>query len=312
MSMMPLGWGEEVDEILAGDLVVALAYATPAHGVVILPMVNLGLRDREKGTLTVNTSLGAYRKLARIRANPRVTLVFHTRTHSLSARGEYILAQGRAALSEPIDDYPSLVREQWARFERWPPRNPIWRRWQRPYALRVEIVIRLERLMIWPDLGCGGELEVIGTPRAAAPAPQSLPAKGTAPRLDAVRAARRLERLPHRLLGWIDADGYPVAAPVSLLGASEVAVELLAPAGLLPAGGRRAGLTAHWFSDNAIGQDQRKYTGWLEVADATARLLYAPHTEASYRLPTSRTLYRLGTGAVTRYGLSGARAAGLG
>ena len=50
---MSVGWSDEVDEILGGDLAVGLAYLTPAKGVLIAPMATLGLRDREAGTVVV-------------------------------------------------------------------------------------------------------------------------------------------------------------------------------------------------------------------------------------------------------------------
>jgi len=74
---------------------------------------------------------------------------------------------------------------------------------------------------------------------------------------------------------------------------------------------RRAGPTAHWFSRGVIGQDQRKHTGWFE-AETGRRAVYAPHTTAGYRFPTSRILYRLVAGGATRWGLRSARAAGFG
>src|SRR3954470_14277950 len=94
-----MNWPDNVDEILAGDQVVALAYCTPASGVVLTPLTNFGLRDRAAGTLTaVNSSVGVYRKLERIRANPRIALAYHTRTHGFTDRPEYLLVQGTAPL----------------------------------------------------------------------------------------------------------------------------------------------------------------------------------------------------------------------
>ena len=86
-----------------------LAYVTPASGVVLTPVTNFGVRDREAGTVTVNTSVGAWKKLDRIRRNPHVALAFHTRAHARHDRPEYVLVQGRASLSEPIPDYPASV-----------------------------------------------------------------------------------------------------------------------------------------------------------------------------------------------------------
>jgi hypothetical protein len=288
-----------------------LAYATPASGAVLVPVNNFAMRDREAGTIAANSSVGAWKKLERIRANPKVALAYHTRLHAQSERPELVLAQGDATLSEPIPEYPAKVAEHWARFETWPPRNPLWRWWQRYYALRVEIEIAVRRLVVWPDLRCQGEPRVIGEPRPqGGPPSQRSPGKGTGPRLDAAKAAGRVATLPHTLLGWIGPDGYPETAPVEVTGSGTEGIELRAPAGLVPAGERRAGLSAHWFSRGAIGQNQRKYTGWLSARE-DGELLYAPHTEAGYRFPESRTLYRIASGGSARLGLRGARGAGL-
>jgi hypothetical protein len=111
------------------------------------------------------------------------------------------------------------------------------------------------------------------------------------------------------LLGWIGTDGFPLAVPVEVAGTDERGILLDGPEGLVPPGGRRAGLTAHWF--HGYGQNQRKYTGWLEAEPDHRRLLYAPHTEASYRFPSSKTVFRLVSGGATRLGLRGARRAGF-
>ena len=100
-------------------------------------------------------------------------------------------------------------------------------------------------------------------------------------------------------------------APVEVGGTEEGGIVLAATEGLIHPGNRRAGLTAHWFSRNVIGQNQRKHTGWLEVDPTQDRIVYAPHTEANYRFPTSRFVYRLVSGGGTRWGLRGARRAGF-
>lgn len=106
MSGPGLSWSDELDEIIGGDQVVMLAYATPANGTVLLPVNNYAGRDRAAGTLcATNSSVGGWRKLERIRRNPRIALAYHTRQHGSSGRPEYVLAQGRASLSEPIPDY---------------------------------------------------------------------------------------------------------------------------------------------------------------------------------------------------------------
>ena len=309
MTSIRMSWNDRVDEILAGDHVVALVYATPAKGVVLLPVTNFATRDREAGTVSVNTSVGVPRKLERIRDNPQVALAFHTRRHSLTDRPEYVLVQGRARLGDPVPDFPATV-ERWAEFEPWDEVSPLWRRWQRVYALRVEIKVAAERVVVWPDLACSRPPDVHGLALPGPPASQSPPRKGTGPRIRAGRAARLASGLPDTLLGWVGADGFPVAVPVEVKGAEARGVRLGASPGLIPTGARRAGLTAHSFTYGVLGQNQRKHTGWLErVADGEA--VYAPHTISAYRLPPSRPLYRFVTGLATRWGLRAARRAGL-
>jgi hypothetical protein len=309
---MTIKWPDEVDEILAGDHVVALAYVTPASGVVLLPVTNFGVCDREAGTVTVNTSVAAWRKLDRIRSNPHVALAFHTREHALSPdRPEYVLVQGKASLSEPIADYPSTV-EQWQRMEPWDETNRLWKWWLRYYALRVSIEVVAERIVVWPDLRCEGSPQVLGAALPSEqPRSQKPPARGTEPRINHTRAAKQASKLPHRLLGWVGVDSFPVAIPIEVGGTEERGILLETPEGLLPPGSRRAGLTAHWFSRGVVGQNQRKHTGWLEVESSGANGVYAPHTQSNYRLPGSRFVYRLAAGAGTRWWIRGAKRAGL-
>jgi hypothetical protein len=308
-----VSWPDPVDEILGGDHVVMLAYVTPASGVVLLPVTNFAVRDREAGTLTaVNSSVGAWRKLERIRRDPHVALAYHTREHGVSERPEYVLVQGRASLSAPVPDYPSSILEQWERVEPWRDISPVWRWWLRAYALRMAIEVAVERVIVWPDMACRGVPAVYGAQRPLPPpAPQRPPARGTAPRINHVRAGARAARLPNVLLGWVGTEGFPVVVPVDIGGSEERGIVLAAAERLVPPGGRRAGLTAHWFSRGVIGQNQRKHTGWLEADPAGRRIVYAPHTKSNYRFPTSRIVFRLVAGGATRWGLRRARRAGF-
>src|SRR3982751_6759525 len=91
-------WTDEVDEILTGDLVAALAYATPAGGAVSAPVCPLGLRDPDQGTVGFTTSTGCGRKLDRIAADNKVALAFHSRTHGGTDRPGFVLVQGEASV----------------------------------------------------------------------------------------------------------------------------------------------------------------------------------------------------------------------
>jgi hypothetical protein len=308
---MSTHWPDNVDQILDGDHVVMLSYVTPASGVVLLPVTNFGVRDRAAGTVTVNSSVAAWRKLDRIRRNPHVALAFHTREHALNARPEYVLLQGRARLSEPIPDFPSTMLENWERMEPWGETSAVWKWWQRVYALRMAIEISVERIIFWPDLSCTGWPEVFGArPPSGPPRPQRTPARGSGPRINHERAARSAARLPNLLLGWVDADRFPFVVPVQVAGTEDRGIILDAPPRLVPPGGRRAGLTAHWFSRGGVGQNQRKHTGWLQAEPGKASV-YAPHTQSNYRFPTSRLMYRLVSGGGTRWWLRSARRAGI-
>jgi hypothetical protein len=112
------------------------------------------------------------------------------------------------------------------------------------------------------------------------------------------------------LLGWVGADQFPVVTPVVIAGAGDDGIRLRDDHQLLPAGRRRAGLTAHAFTPHVLGQHQRLATGWLEVEPAQGLACYAPHTAFGYRMPPSKVLYRSAVGLATRVGLRRARRAG--
>jgi hypothetical protein len=303
---MTTRWPDAVDEILGGDQVVALAYATPASGVVVTPMTNFAVRDRHAGTVTAtNTSVGTWKKLDRIRRDPHVALAYHTRAHGFSARPEYVLVQGRASLTPPDPDYPRSILENWERFGGEREVGPFWEWWLRAWHTRVGIEIAVERVVVWPVLTCRGTPAVYGAPLPPEP-PQAQrpPAHGTGPRVNRRRAAKRAAKLPNVLLGWVGADRFPVVVPVAVEGAEERGIVLDAPEGLVPPGGRRAGLTAHWFARYTFGQRLRKHTGWLEADLEARRVVYAPHTETGYTLPRSKLLFRLAAGFVTRRGVA--------
>jgi hypothetical protein len=310
---MTIHWPNTVDEIFGGDQAIGLASVTPARGVVLTPMTNFAVRDRGAGTVTAtNTSVGTWKKLERIRRNPHVALAYHTREHGFSNRPEYVLVQGNASLSSPDPDYPRSILENWERFGGPRKVGPVWEWWLRAWHLRVGIEVAVDRVIVWPDLGCVGASEVHGAPLPAEPPePQRPPGGGTGPRINHARAAARATRLPNVLLSWVGTDGFPFVVPVDVGGTTDHGIVLEAPDGLVPPSGRRAGLTAHWFSDRVIGQNQRIHTGWLEAGPAQGRVLYAPHTETGYWLPPSKFLFKLAAGFETRRRIRGARRAGI-
>src|SRR4051794_13033671 len=196
-------WDDRMDAILDGDLTAALAYVTPAGGVVVTAVAPVGLRDRDRGVVTFTTSLGFGRKLDRIKADPRVALAYHAREHGFADGDEYVLVQGRARVDENTGRLETEVRPASARFMGPPKTGAFWDRWlQAYYQDRVPVDVAVERIVRWPDLRCAGEPAVTGSPPAEAPAPQRPPKNGAGPRVDVARAADKLRALPHVLLGF--------------------------------------------------------------------------------------------------------------
>ena len=306
---MSVSWSDEVDEILAGDLAAALAYLTPAKGILISPMAPLGMRDRERGTITLTSSLGLWRKLARLRRSPEVAVAYHARDHALTDRPGFVLVQGRASLEEKPDRaWLEAITPDWDRFLE-PRRGGLTGRALHTYYWeRIRITVQVERVVAYPTTEAAGEPVATGSPRPAPAPPQSEPKDGTGPRLDSAKVARDVGRLPHSLLGWCGADGLPEVVPVT--GAETGAGGLLldVPPGTVPAGGRRAGLTAHKFWPRMVGQEQHIHTGWLTAQGGTVS--YAPHTRTGYRMPASSLAYHLGAASLA-FRMRGARKAGL-
>jgi hypothetical protein len=302
-------WSDEIDEVLGNDLTAGLACATQCGGTVVIAVGTLGLRDRETGTVTFTTSLGVGKKLDRIRAEPRVALAFHTRRHGLGSMSPlFVLVQGTARIvmdaSQPLIDQIAEGAARHLSITGTPRRaQRFWDWWLKEYtAVRVPVVVTATRIMTWPNLFCAGPATVLGASPPADPPPRTPPAKGTAPRVDPARAARRIQKLPHQLLGYLDADGAPTIAPVQVTGTDANGLGVAAAPDLLPAGGRRAGLLAHDYRPRLEGLTTRYLTGWLDRT-AGQHATYAPHTDKGYAAPPNKTLVLLVNGGVTKYGV---------
>lgn len=307
---MPVSWGDELDSILAGDLTAALGYRTPAGGTVVVAVAPIGLRDRAAGTVGFTTSLGFGKKLERIRLDPRVALAFHARDHGLVQAPCFVLVHGRARIvEEPSSEDRAQVEAHATRFLGAGRHGPFWDRWLREYYHdRVPVHVHVERIVAWPDLRCTGSPRVLGAAVGdESPAPQRPPRNGTAPRVDAERAGRRVRGTAHTLLGFCGADGYPVVIPVDVEHEGPDGLELAAGVPL-PAGGRRAGLLGHSYRPQLIGLEARQYTGWLEVGE-DGRALYAPQTEKGFRAPPNKTILLLLNGLLAKRSLRKARRA---
>jgi len=302
-------WDDYIDDIITGDAAVGFASVTPAGGVVIMPMAPLGLRDREAGTVTITTSLGLPKKLVRLRKNPSVALAYHAREHGFSSSPLYVVLQGTAMVDpEPDREWLESITPEWERFLGPRKTGVLGRLMDIYYWERVAIRIQVRRVLVHD--GTSAPPRVMGEDLpSSAPAPQSPPSGGTGPRVDTKKVTAHLDRLPHSLLGWVGADGLPMVARVRGLGDDQSGVRLTTTDGVLPAGGRRAGLTSHSFQRHMVGQEQRVHTGWLEVDGD--RAIYAPHTKAGHALPGSSTLFAVGAGVGMRPGYKKAKELGL-
>ena len=288
-------WSDEVDRILAGDLATAFAYLTPAGGVVISAVTTVGLRDREAGTIAMTTSLGFARKLERLERDPRCAVSYHTREHGFAAAepATQVLVQGRARFSRTPD--PAALQALVPDVERFLGSQPRGRFWD--WVLRE---YRETRIVLTIDVG-----QVLTLPAdVPEPKPQKPPKKGAGPRVDSAKAAARMESLPHRLVGWRGADGFPVVTRVELGATAAAGIPLRGIDVPLPAGGRRAGMVAHSFQPKLVGVRTRTLTGWLQDG------IYAPHTEAGFRAPANKTLLLVGNGLLAKKGVRELRKAG--
>lgn len=222
---MAVTWDDNLDEILAADLTAALAYRTPAGGVVVQAVAPIGLRDRERGMVGFTTSLGFSKKLERIAADPRVAMAFHAREHGRATTSRYVLVQGSAhVIEQPSAATRDLIRTQAAAYLGPPREGLFWDRWLREYYVsRVPVVISVTRILTWPALdAAGAPLTAGGEPLPSAAAePQRPPKNGTGPRIDVARAAKRLRATAHTLLVYAGPDGMPVVVPVDIVADDE-------------------------------------------------------------------------------------------
>jgi Pyridoxamine 5'-phosphate oxidase len=294
-------WGDDVDEVLHGDLTAALGYRTPAGGAVALAVAPVGLHDRSAGRVGFTTSLGFSKKLDRIAEDPRVALAFHAREHGTSQSQAYVLVQGRATvIADPSPARKQELIEKATRYLGAVPRNRFWDWWLREYG---DVRVPVDVVVVWPDLRCAGEPVVHGAPLPEPPRPQKPPKNGTGPRVDMERAAKRLAKTKHHLATYCGGDGYPVVLPVSIGEAGPDGFRL-ASAAPLPDGGRRAGLLGHSYRPKLVGLLTRTHTGWLDGG------LYAPHTEVGYQAPPNKTLLLLVNGGFAKVGVRKARRTG--
>ncbi|WP_392757138.1 hypothetical protein [Streptomyces sp. LN590] len=307
MTSAAVRWPDAADAVIRGDLTVAVAYVTPAGGAVVTSVSPVGLGDRGLGRVGFTTSLGFPKKLERILRDPHVSLAYHAREHGFASSNAYVLAQGAASVD--LHPSPERLAELMRASERFlgeTKRGPVWDWLLREYHQeRVFVDVEIERVTVWPDLAARDAMTVTGTTWPEAPIEQKPPKNGTGPRVEVPAVARQISGLPHRVLAYRGADGFPVILPVRVTGHNDAGLHLDVPSGLLPPGGRRAGFLAHAFQPQCVGLGMRTLTGWLTVTDEGA--LYSPHTSKGLAAPPYKTLLTVSNGLLAKYGLWRAR-----
>jgi hypothetical protein len=303
----PVRWSDDLDDVIRGDLTAAAAYITPAKSAVVTAVAPCGIGRRDRGVLGFTTSLGFGKKLERIIPDPHVALAFHSREHGFSASPMFVLAQGIASVDlEPSRARLEALKPQVEPYVGKAARGPVWDRLLREYyGERVVVDIAVKRIAAWPDLCAGGTMEVTGEAWPGPADPQRPPENGTGPRVDVAKAARRIATLPHRVLAYRGADGFPVVVPVQIAGHDREGLRLVVAHGLLPPGGRRAGLLAHAYRPQLVGLSTRIFTGWLEVGGDA--VVYSPHTSKGFVAPPNKNLLLTLNGLVAKFGLWQAR-----
>ncbi|MGN6796367.1 MAG: hypothetical protein ACTHJW_28610 [Streptosporangiaceae bacterium] len=312
MSIMcePVHWSDEAQEVISGDITTAAAYLTPAGGAVVNAVATFGIVDRDRGMLGFTTSLGFPKKLERIIGDPRVALAYHAREHGFAALPWFVLAQGRATVNlQPSRERVDAIMPQAERYYGAAKRGAVWDRLLREYYyVRVFVDVAVERILAWPSLDAAGNPQQAGPAWPGLPDSQRPPKNGIRPRVDVDRAAGQVGMLAHRVLAYRGGDGYPVVVPVHLAGHDQAGLRLVAAPGLLPPGGRRAGLLAHSYRAQLVGLSTRAFTGWLEVTPDGA--VYAPHTSKGFVAPPRKNLLLVSNGLLAKFGIWQARLRG--
>ena len=93
--------------------------------------------------------------------------------------------------------------------------------------------------------------------------------------------------------------------PVEIAGHDAAGLRLVVAAGLVPPGGRRAGLLAHAYRPQLVGLSTRMFTGWLDAGPDGP--VYAPHTSKGFVAPPNKNTLLVLNGLLAKYGMWQAR-----
>jgi hypothetical protein len=254
-------------------------------------------------TIDVTTGVGYPKKAEDARHNPRVALLFSDPTGSGVESGVQVLVQGFARID---DEDLAANRERYRResLEKLPAAKDMlppkfveglmgW------YFERLYVLVRPERVFVWPDGDLGREpelhdahLEEVRSGHSEEPEQERAPAAGGTIAWDG-RIAELGRRHPTAVLAWVSPDGFPLAArvPVSVDEASR-RIEIEAEPAGLPLLEGRACLTAHAHGPRFEWQENFQVRGDLVRENGSWRLV--PHKLiGGFELPEESELARL-------------------
>ena len=198
-------------------------HLTPAKGVVPTPMAALGpARSRGRNRDRDDRDRRCTRSLRRCAATPRSPSP-STPASTLTAAAPSSSSSRAAALfpDEPDREWLESITPQWEHFLG-PRSTGLAGAWMSDYYwVRVPIVIEVERIVALDTPFSELPPTVYGAPLPPEPASQSTPKNGTRPRVGTQRVAADARRLPHTICSWAGGDGFPMAAEVRVVGASD-------------------------------------------------------------------------------------------
>jgi hypothetical protein len=274
----PAGWPEAVVPIFQRAVTVEYLSLTRAGAPIMVPVAPY--LEQDARTLDVSTGLTYPTKAERARRNPKVCLLFADHVGTGLTDAPVVLVQGLATVRDAdlqanTDRYLRLALAKAPEMLRGTPRFLLRR--LDFYFARIWIQVTPIRLCWWPstalDQAPGQWVAPPGT--TAPPSDPPPPGKPPAPWLEepadwhaAARSA--VARLDHRDLGWVDADGFPLAVPVAGVEQVEQGFRLRLGRHLPAAPQGPACLTFHSHPATFTRQENRTFVGEVSRAGTDA------------------------------------------
>jgi hypothetical protein len=260
---------DEVWSVIDRSVTVDYTSLTRAGAPIMLPVTPY--RSDDRATMDVSTGLTYPTKAERARRNPKVSLLYSDPLGSGLVQPPVVLVQGLASVRDAdlqanTDRYVRQAMSKLPAAYRGQPKFLLRRlTW---YFARIWIQVTPIRVWWWDSKAMTGEPGQWVAPDATSAPPSDPPPPGKQPKAwleppaDWRSVARdRIPRLDLRSLAWVDADGFPVSAPVIGLEQTESGFRLEVGQRLpgTPAGS--ACLTVHGHPEEFTGQENHTFLG---------------------------------------------------